>query len=189
MNRINKDIRDQFDFFTELLTVNKIALSKIIQLAPKKSNVYWLTGQSNVQHETINDDIVFSVERSKRDSKYAIKLRCSSLSVEPFFRFDSDGPAHRNNFPDIPLEDQSVTTPHFNSYKKDGKSIAYKNETLNKESEAKIVADDINFGISLFCLETKTKLVTGEFPSIIDSAPEINFDFVQNIIFDNINFE
>lgn len=189
MNRTNKDIRDQFDYFTELLSVNKIALSKIIQLTPKRSNAKWCLGQSNIQHETISDDIILVVEQSKRDSKYGLKLRCPSLSEEPFFRFDSDGPAHRNHFPDIPLEEQSVTTPHFNSYNAAGKPIAYKNETLKKESEAQIIVEDINFGVSLFCMETNTKLTTGEFPIVVDKEPEIEFDFVRNVNFDNIKFE
>ena len=189
MNRTNKDIREQFDFFTELLKVNKIALTKKIQLESKKSNTKWSIGQSNILHETIDDEIIFYIEQSKRDSKYGIKLRCPSLTQEPFFRFDSDGPAHRNHFPNTPLEDQSVTTPHFNSYNEAGKSIAYKGETLKKENESKIIVDDINFGVSLFCMETNTKLATGEFPTVIDKEPEIEFDFVQNINFDNINFE
>ena len=36
MNRTNKDIKDQFDFFTELLSINKTVLTKTIQLEPKK---------------------------------------------------------------------------------------------------------------------------------------------------------
>lgn len=189
MNRTNKDIRDQFDYFTELLSANKIALNKTIQIAPKRSNVKWLVGKSSILHETINDDIDLIVEQSKRDSKYGLKLRCPSLSEEPFFRFDSDGPAHRNHFPDIPLEDQSVTTPHFNSYNAAGKLIAYKNETLESEIESQIIAEDINFGISLFCMETNIKLVTGEFPIVVEKEPEIEFDFVRTVNFNNITFE
>jgi hypothetical protein len=189
MNRTNKDIRDQFDFFQELILVDKLVLTKTIQLEPKKSNTQWLTGKSSVQHETISDEISFAVERSKRDSKYGIKLRCPSLTDEPFFRFDSDGPAHRNDFPEIPLEEQSVTTPHFNSFKEDGKPIAYKNDILKNEIEAQIIAEDLNFGVSLFCMESNVKLSTGDFPNVIDKAPEIEFSAVQNINFNNISFE
>jgi len=189
MNRTNKAIRDQFDFFKELISVDKIVLTNRIQLEPKKSNAKWLTGESSVQHETISDDISFAVERNKRDSKYGIKLRCPSLTGEPFLRFDSDGPAHRNNFPEIPLEEQSVTTPHFNSYKEGGKPIAYKNDILKNEKEAQIIAKDINFGISLFCMESKSKLSTGDFPIIVDKSPEIEFTDIQNINFDNIFFD
>lgn len=189
MNRTNKDIRDQFDFFKELMSGVKIVLSKTIHLEPKKSNTKWLTGQSSVQHETINEDISFAVERSKRDSKYGIKLRCPSLTSEPFFRFDSDGPAHRNDISEIPLEEQSITTPHFNSYKEDGKPIAYKNDTLKNEKKAQIIVEDLNFGVSLFCMESNTKLSTGDFPNVMDKAPELGFSDIQNINFDNISFE
>lgn len=190
MNRTNKDIRDQFDFFTELLDESKTVLSPTIQLDSKKGNRKWLTGQSNVQHQTISDTIVFFVERSKRDSKYGIKLRCPSLTQEPFFRFDSDGPAHRNDFPDIPLEDQTVNTPHFNSYKANGKPFAYQNSTLKDTNEAIVIGSDINFGVSLFCMESKSMLLNGGFPTIIDKAPELDFeDNSDNTNFDLINFE
>lgn len=189
MNRANKDIKDRFDFFEKLISEDKIVLTRVIQLEQKKSNVQWLTGQSVLQHQTIDDNLIILIERSKRDLKYGIKLSCQSLTKEPFFRFDSDGPAHRNNYPDIPLEEQSVTTPHFNSYREDGKPIAYKNETLKEEGNAKIIVGDINFGVSLFCMETNSKLQNGDFPEIIDKAPELEFVAVQNINFDTINFE
>jgi hypothetical protein len=189
MNCTNQDIKNHFDFFTELLEKNKIVLTKTIQLKPKANNVRWLIGQSIIQHDTISDPIVLFVERSTRDAKYGIKLRCSSLTEGPFFRFDSDGPAHRNNFPDIPLEEQEVTTPHFNSYRNDGKLMAYKNKTLRKENEVKAIVEDINFGVSLFCMETNSKLVTGGFPTIIDQEPKIEFENAYYIEFENINFE
>ncbi len=189
MNKTNKEIKDQFEFFTELVNDEKTVLTETIQLESKRNNAYWLTGQSNVQHKTITEDIALLIERSKRDTKYGIKLRCPALTEEPFFRFDSDGPAHRNDFPDIPLEEQSVTTPHFNSFQENGKSIAYKNDTLKNENEAKSIAEDINFGISLFCMETNSRLEDGDFPTVVDKAPEIELDFDQNTNFDNISFE
>lgn len=189
MNRINKEIKAQYSYFTELLSVNKIVISSIIQLGPKRNNDKWRIGESSIQHEASGDKIILIVEQSRRDSKYGLKLRCPNLSAEPFFRFDSDGPAHRNNFSDIPLEKQSVTTPHFNSYNSDGNPIAYKNETLKNEKESHAIVSDINFGVSLFCMETNTQLLDGEFPMILDKEPEIEFDLVRNINFDNIKFE
>lgn len=189
MNRANKEIRDKFDLFNELLHVDKTITTKEILLTPKKSNAVWLKGQSSVIHKTISDEISFIVERSKRDSKYGIKLLCNSLTGEPFFRFDSDGPAYRNDFPEIPLEEQSVTTPHFNSFNVNGKSIAYKNQTLKKEKEAQHIAEDINFGVSLFCMESNSKLSNGDFPVVVDKEPEFKFTAFESINFDNISFE
>ncbi len=189
MNKTNKDIRDQFNLFQELISADKIIQTPTILLKPKQSNARWLTGQSSVVHKTINDNISFAVEKSKRDSKYGLKLRCPSLTGEPFFRFDSDGPAHRNNYPNIPLEEQLVTTPHFNSYKEDGKPIAYKNDALKITKNAEIIAKDINFGVSLFCMESKSMLSNGHFPNVIEQVPEIIFTDFQNINFDSISFE
>jgi hypothetical protein len=189
VKKTNKEVKDQFEFFNELVYDEKIILDNEIILQPKKNNIYWFTGQSNVQHSSINEEIVFMIEQSKRDNKYGIKLRCSSFLKEPYFRFDSDGPAHRNENPEIPLEEQSIKTPHFNSFDKDGNYIAYKNETLLNEKEAQEIANDINFGISLFCMESNSKLKDNNFPSVSHLIPEFDFTEKININFDNINFE
>lgn len=189
MSKTNIEIKNQFDFFNELLENEKIIITSTIRLQEKKNNPYWLIGQSNIQHSTLQENVQFIVEKSKRDSKYGIKLSCNSLSERPFFRFDSSGPSHRNAFPEIPLEEQSISTPHFNSYRKDGKAMAYKNEILKKENEARAIVDDINFGVVLFCQETKSNLSSGEFPKVVDFAPEFKFNEEENIGLDNINFE
>ena len=69
MNKPNIEVKDQFSFFNELVFEDKIVLNKEIVLKPKKSNVFWFEGQSNVQHKTISEDVVFMVEQSKRDNK------------------------------------------------------------------------------------------------------------------------
>ena len=189
MIEINKDIRDQFDLFRELLDADKTIRTKTIQLEPKRNNTVWLLGRSSIIHKTITEDIELIVERSKRTSKYGVKLCCPYLTNEPFFRFDSDGPAHRNNFPEIPLEEQSVETPHFNSYREDGRPFAYKNDTLKNANEALQITADINFGISLFCMESNSFLVDGDFPTVIDKEPELDFGGMEKINFSSINFE
>lgn len=189
MNRNNKEIKDNPELFTELVKTEKLILTDTIQLGHKENNVNWKVGQTNVKHLTISEDMVLIVEQSKRESKYGVKLRCSNFTKEPFFRFDSDGPAHRNDFPEIPLEEQSITTPHFNTYKNDGKPFAYKNETLKKSNESKAIVSDINFGVSLFCMETNSKLNTGDFPIVVDRQREFEFGELQDINYDQINFE
>jgi hypothetical protein len=189
VNKPNIEVKDQFIFFNELVFEDKIVLNKEIVLKPKKSNVFWFEGQSNVQHKTIGEDVVFMVEQSKRDNKYGIKLRCQNFIKQPYFRFDSDGPAHRNENPQIPLEEQSIKTPHFNSFDENGNYIAYQNETLKNQTEAQIIANDINFGISLFCMETNSKLIDSNFPTVAQLIQELGFEENNNINFDNINFE
>lgn len=190
MSRINRDIKDNFDFFQELLFESKVVTEKEILLAQKKSNAYWLTAECNLQHNTLEEvPVSIIIEKSNRDNKYGLKLRCSALTAEPFFRFDSDGPAHRNDDSSIPLEEQSITTPHFNSFDKEGRSIAYKNDTLKDEKKAEIIINDIEFGTSLFCMESKCMLADENFPKVGYKIPEINFEENKETNFDNINFD
>lgn len=189
MIKINIDIKNNFSLFSDLLKGKKIVLKNVVQLDEKKNNVMWLVGESEIRHESSPENILLVIEKSKRDAKYGVKLRCKSLTQNPFFRFDSDGPAHRNDFPEIPLEYQSISTPHYNSYREDGKPYAYKCEILQKETEAKAIVGDINLGIPLFCMHTITQLESGEFPTVIDKAPTFNFAESNQINFDNINFE
>jgi hypothetical protein len=189
MNRTNKEIKENYEFFTELLSQEKIVLQNTILLDHKRNNAFWKVGGSNVQHVSIENEILLLIEQSKREKKYGIKLRCSSFTAEPFFRFDSDGPAHRNDFPEIPLEDQLVLTPHFNTFKENGRAFAYKGETLNSEKEAKAIVDDINLGIALFCMESNCKSSSDDFPSISYVQPELDFKSQKDTNFDQISFD
>lgn len=189
MVRVNKDILAKYNLFEELHRNEKVLSNHVIILGHKKNNSRWLMGSSPVSHLTVNEEIVFIVEQSKRDSKYGFKLRCEALTNEPFFRFDSDGPAHRNSSSKIPLDQQSISTPHFNTYDSQGKLIAYKGSILEKEKEAKAIVEDINFGASMFFLESNTILPNGSYPNISEIAMALNFEgTIMDTNFDQIDF-
>lgn len=189
MIKVNKDILAKYDLFVELHENEKILSSHTIILDPKKNNSRWLMGSSEVSHKTVKEKLVFVVEQSTRDSKYGFKLRCGALTKEPFFRFDSDGPAHRNSFAEIPLDQQLVSTPHFNTYDSQGVLIAYKGKILEQEKEANAVAEDINFGVSLFCQESNTMLENGSYPNILEKVLELNLEGkIVETNFDQIDF-
>lgn len=189
MIRINKDILTKYDLFEDLHKNEKILSSHTIILDQKGNNSRWLIGSSQVNHKTVKDELIFIVEQSKRDSKYGFKLRCEALTNEPFFRFDSDGPAHRNSSPEIPLDQQLISTPHFNTYDSQGKLIAYKGSILEQEKEAKAIVEDINFGVSLFCQESNTMLANGTYPNISEKVPELDFEStIIDTNFDQIDF-
>ena len=183
MKIINNDIRDDFDFFIELMDGEKKVEKEIIYLKQKPTHKDWLSETVNVNHETINEKIGLIIEKKKSYYKYGIKLICKHLTSTPFFRFDSDGPAHRNISDDIPLSEQKVTTPHFNTFDNTGLSIAYKTETLRKEKDAKAIAENINFGVSHFFQETNIN-TDGRFPEIKLNVPEL---FEETIEIDPLN--
>jgi hypothetical protein len=188
MNRRNREIKDQYAFFEELVYGKKTVITSPIFLDIKANNPHWLAGDSEVNHETSEEQITLMVERSNREKKYGIKLRCKALTAEPFFRFDSDGPAHRNDDPGIPLDEQSVTTPHFNSYNSDGMPMAYKTDILKAEKEAEAIVNDINFGLAHFCTETNMTLIDGDFPVVSERQPELELKESDDL-FRGVEFE
>lgn len=193
MNKTNFEIKNNFTLFEKLRDEEKIIVDEEIILNPKMSNANWEECISEVQHRISSANVKFIVEQWKKDSiRYGVKLKCENLSKSPYFRFDSDGPAHRNTDNNIPLEEQSVTTPHFNSFDINGKSIAYKNEVLKNEDESKTIQQDINFGIALFCRESNSKLQNDNYPTVkrqnlLLDLPDV--EMMSVFLLDNINFE
>lgn len=138
MSKLNHEIKENFAFFQKLCIEEKIINDETIILKEKANNKRWLQNISNCSVSFDVKDLQLIVEKQKEDKKYHIKLKTSQLSKTPFFRFDSDGPAHRNNIDDIPLSEQIVTTPHFNSFNSDGVGIAFKNKVLEDQEQADI---------------------------------------------------
>lgn len=156
MKDINLEIKNNFTRYKNLLETEKKISSSEINLHQKKNNRNWLTNTTQISHpkeSTLN----LTTEKQKFCTKYAIKLQCISLTKTPFFRFDSDGPAHRNKENSIALKNQLITTPHFNSFDKNGKPIAYKTPALKVKSESEAIVNNIEFGLNHFFAETNIK--------------------------------
>src|SRR5690606_19554611 len=120
--------KDSFELFSKLRDENKTIINSDITFEAKENNTRWQKWKSEVEHQICELDIEFIVEVQKGTSKYGVKLHCKDFTKQPYFRFDSEGPAHRNYGIDIPLEEQSINTPHFNSFDLNGYPIAYQND-------------------------------------------------------------
>jgi hypothetical protein len=82
-----------------------------------------------------------------------------------------------------------VSTPHFNTFDQNGLYIAYKNDTLKDEKKSNVIVKDINFGVSLFCMETSCSLNDGNFPEIVDPSTPIPFNIDNGLNISNLNFD
>ena len=70
-----------------------------------------------------------------------------AISSKVILRYDSAGASHRNNFDDIPLPDQQVTTPHIHKYDEKGRLIAVKTDEILIDQKA---ASGIKIGFPIF---------------------------------------
>jgi hypothetical protein len=173
MSKLNLDVKDNYEYFQELSYEEKNLATNPIVLEEKKNNKDWLKQSAKIDHSTINENITLIVEKKQSLYKYGIKLHCPNFTEKPYFRFDSDGPAHRNKT-ELRLSEQIITTPHFNTFDKKGQEFAYKSKTLKSEKDAQAIVANLDFGISHFFQETniKTKGKT-EYPEIKVNEPEL----------------
>lgn len=173
MSKLNLDVRDNYEYFQELSYEEKNLVTNSIVLEEKKNNKDWLKQSVKIDHSTINENITLIVEKKQSLYKYGIKLHCPNFTEKPYFRFDSDGPAHRNKT-ELPLSEQIITTPHFNTYDEKGQEFAYKSKTLKSEKDAQAIIDNLDFGISHFFQETNIKTEgKTEYPEIKVNEPEL----------------
>lgn len=173
MNKINIEVRDNFEYFKDLSYEEKNISTNPIILVPKRNNRDWLKKTIKIDHLTIEENITLIVEKKLSFYKYGIKLHCPNFTEKPYFRFDSDGPAHRNKT-ELPLSKQIITTPHFNTFDAKGQEFAYKSDTLKSEKDAKAIVDNLDFGISHFFQETNIKTNgKAEYPEIKVDEPEL----------------
>lgn len=166
MSKLNLDVKDNYEYFQDLSYKIKNLPTNPIVLTAKENNKDWLKTSTKIDHSTIPENINLIVEKKRSVYKYGIKLHCPNFTEKPYFRFDSDGPSHRNKT-EVPLTQQIITTPHFNTYDDKGQEFAYKSDALLNKLDAKAIVDNIDFGISHFFQETNI-LTNGkeEYPEI-----------------------
>lgn len=180
-------IPEGYDLYLKLMEGRKTISSSPIVLVKKGNHPNRMVGKVDLMHlVTFNrDEVDLLVEASTYDYRnFGFKLRADFLSPEPCFRFDGDGPTHRNDGENIPLPQRQVTTPHFHRYRKDGVLEAYKTPVLQNPVEENSLMSDINFALAHFCQEANIRLRIDEFPEVQRTEQELPFS---TDIFDPLN--
>lgn len=122
-----------------------------------------------------------SIEVKHCDSRlFSAKMLTKLDETKMLLRYDSSGKTHRNNFDDIPLVEQQVTTPHIHYFDDSGRFLAKKTaEILADEDKAR----DIKYGFPIFCKEGN---VYGELSTI---PPQVRVGEEATIPFEMAEFD
>ena len=187
---INTDIKNKYAFYKDLLEKRKSIFESIIDIKEVYNNANYLEEKSETKHSTLNNQIDFIVTVKKNNYKYfQFKLRCKDLTDTPFFRYDSDGIAHRNYVnKETPLKEQQITTPHFHNFNKEGLLLAYKTKSLLNEKE-RAALEDINLCVTHYFQESNIRLNKEDYPTIIVNSTEIPYEFEEDDPHSNIYFD
>jgi hypothetical protein len=191
MGKINKEIRDNFNKYQDLVKGYKNCSFKMVELSEKRNN-HPNTRQRvvNVKHEKFEDDIKLIIESKVEDKRsFKFKLRSSNLTQEPYFRFDSDGVAHYNKSENVPLPEQKIDTPHLNAFNEKGKCIAYKTSALKSQSESEAILNDISLGMAHYCDEANVYFEKEYIEIIQVPSDELDFEFDNLTPVDGVEYE
>ncbi len=188
MQKVNKIIRDNYSKYCSLIDAEKTLAQNRMALDEEKSNRTDIKEKSMPAYsEQISEDITFTVQQKKEEeTDFKFILRCKPFCEQPFFRYDSTGPSHRNSNLPIPIDEQQVPTPHFHKFHVDGKEIAYKTEVLRNEKQARAL-EDISICIFHFLQEAHFKYDNFDLiskPGVLPFKREEEIDPLKNVEFD-----
>lgn len=161
--------------------------SKIIVSDTKKSKPNNYVANTDVHHTTISESLLLTVECNKYEYyKFGFKMLANFFWDKPFVRFESSGTTDRNRFNDIPISEQSVTTPHFHKFDEKGRFIAYKTAKIKSMPPMEVVIEECFVD---FCNETNLRHKDSFYP-ILKTVPDgqIKFDDKEEDPLKNITF-
>ena len=190
-SKVNKEIRDNFQKYETLLKGNKNSAIQTITLNDvKQRHPNTRISTTHVQHEQVSENLELIVESKIVDKRsFKFKLRAPEYTGEPFFRFDSDGVAHYNRNPLVPLPEQKIDTPHFNAFDEKGKSIAYKTEPLKNPGQVEALLNDASLCMAHYCDEANVYCNKKYIEIMQTPTGELGFDLENMNPLDGVNYE
>lgn len=181
-------VAEDYEFYKILLEERKSIFSDVIEINSSGNNIHTLEKVEPVIHSSTTDKMVLIVDvKVKNHNFFQFKLRYQPFIPPPFFRFDSDGDAHRNKIDGIPLSEQVISTPHFHKFHESGIEIAYKTEMLLNPEQSKAL-EDINACLIHFFNESNTRLKDEDFPEIKIMSNTLGFSLSNDDPNANIDF-
>lgn len=180
-NKINEELLLKFASFKDFMQTPKYTSSPIIVKDKRPQHETSLEYEKPLNCSTPFGNSYISIEVKNSDEyNFSAKLMTDEISSKIILRYDSAGASHRNNFDDIPLTEQQVTTPHIHKYDEKGRLIAVKTDEILADQDA---ASCINTGFPIFCKEGN---IYGELTTI---CPKIQVGEQPTIPFEHISVD
>jgi len=184
----NHKVKDNYNFYNELLSKRKSIFSEVIEIKKVGNNHNTLEELIDVKHPDIENNMLLLVDvKVNNNSFFQFKLRYKEFIDNPIFRFDSDGDTHWNRIDGVPLTEQQVQTPHFHKFNENGIEIAYKTDLLKNEVTSKAL-EDIEHCIAHFFHECNIRVNEESFPSVKIMSNPLGFSFDKEDPNQNITF-
>lgn len=126
-----QEIIDIYDTYDNFMKAEKRAKNPFIIEKRKKNHEDSLYSCENLSCDISFGNITLNGEIRNSDRQdYSFQIQSDIIKSRVIFRYDTGGGVHKNNVPYIPLSQQSIDTPHFHRFDKNGYFLAYKTDKL-----------------------------------------------------------
>lgn len=142
VKEINTTVVEEYERYVKIQMAAKTLAEEHICLHQDERRQNQQCGDVKVAFQDDAEDARLNISLNAEKLKsFKFRLFCDQFMQEPCYRFDSDGPFHRNpDQPGVILVQRQVAPPHFHKFDEKGRVVAYKTDRLVAE-ELNLLSD------------------------------------------------
>lgn len=181
-------IKENYNSYTAYLAARKVVASPFVVSEVKDNHPSSLFAKTDLTSTHIFGDVCLSCEiKNSNILDFKLAILSNIIPSKTLFRFDSEGPDHKNKVDYIPLTEQSVPTPHYHQFDNQGNLLAYQTPEMADQLKKKDWKD-IEKAFGFFCQmenihsnqpddEPRIVAVTGNLPLDFGDDPTNGLNF------------
>lgn len=171
-------IKENYNSYTAYLAARKVVASPFSVTEPKDNHPSSLYAETKLTSMYMFGDASISCEIKNSDvSDFKIALFSTIIPSKTLFRFDSKGPDHKNKVDYIPLNQQSIPTPHYHQFDEEGNLLAFQTPEMADETK-KQEWHDVEAAFDFLCqMKNIHANQPDDKPRILVTTGNIPFDY------------
>jgi hypothetical protein len=190
MKKVCQEVRNNFALYEQLLLGSKLTEGGDIYVVhDKPSRPDWKEERRAVEQlaQPGYPSMLHTEVKSKEHPRFKFLLFASTFMSTPLANYDALGATHRNKYANVPLGEQSITTPHFNRYDELGHRIVYKTPPLTNPESLRELAQATHCVI-LFYDEFNIRHSPADYPAVLMDVPAQQSLFPQPVTDDPLAY-
>ena len=171
-------IKDNYSSYEAYLASRKVVASPFVISESKSNHPSSIYSESPLTSTHLFGEVNLGCEvNSTNISDFSLKILSSIIPSRVLYRYDSDGPDHKNKVDYIPLPQQSVPTPHYHQFDVQGNLLAYQTDDMKDHNQASNWKD-IEKAFDYFCHAGNIHAnIPDDKPRIVVNTGSLPFDF------------
>lgn len=129
-------IKENFTNYEAYLASRKVVASPFVVSEAKTNHPSSIYAETPMTSTHLFGEVDLSCEVNNTNmSDFSLRILSTIIPSKVIYRYDSDGPEHKNKVDYIPLPQQSVPTPHYHRFDSQGYLLAYQTEDMKDNSQ------------------------------------------------------